>query len=176
MTERLEPEAVGRDDKSELRLWLRFLRCYEFIEREIRGQLRSRFGVSLSRFDYMAQLDRAGAEGLSMGEIGKRLMVTGGNITGLTARLEEEDLVARRVDSVDRRIQRVVLTAKGRALFAEMAAAHAVWIKELFSELEDGEIRQLMELLTSVRHSAQNAVAAGLVPKAFPDEGNPPDR
>ena len=50
--------------------------------------------MSLSRFDLMAQLD-ATKVGLRMGEISNRLMVTTGNITGLTDELEADGLVKR---------------------------------------------------------------------------------
>lgn len=158
--DRLETEAVPRtlrEGRTELKLWLRLLSCAGFVEREIAARLRSRFGVSLSRFDYMAQLERAGEDGLSMGELGQKLMVTGGNITGLTDRLSGEGLVVRSADAADRRVQRVTLTEKGRAFFSEMAVEHARWIEELFGGLEEGEIGDLMRLLAHMRRSAEAA-------------------
>ena len=50
------------------------------IENEIRNRLRAEFGITAA-FDLMAQLERH-PEGLRMGELSKRMMVTGGNITG----------------------------------------------------------------------------------------------
>ena len=48
----------------------------------------------------MAQLER-NPDGLKMGELSQRLMVTGGNITGLTDQLVKEGLVKRRpIDDV----------------------------------------------------------------------------
>ena len=40
----------------------------------------------------------------------------------------------------DRRASRVALTAKGRALFARMAAAHEAWIDDLLSGLNGAEL------------------------------------
>lgn len=154
--------AHGRhEDRADLRLWLRLLGCAGFVERELSARLRGRFGVLLSRFDYMAQLDRAGPDGLTMGEIGQKLMVTGGNITGLTDRLGAEGLVRRTTDPADRRVQRVTLTDKGRALFAEMAVAHARWIEELFAGIDDRDIAELMRLLARLRQSAEAAATGG---------------
>ena len=45
-------------------------------------RLRSEFGTTLPRFDPDGAADRE-AEGLSMGELSARLMVTGGNVTGI---------------------------------------------------------------------------------------------
>ena len=49
---------AGRGDHAALRLWLRMLASTTQIEAEIRRRLRERFGISLARFDYMAQLYR----------------------------------------------------------------------------------------------------------------------
>ena len=70
----------------DLRLWLRTLACTNLIENYIRSRLRSDFGITLPRFDLMAQLERS-PQGLKMGELSKRMMVTGGNVTGITDQL-----------------------------------------------------------------------------------------
>ena len=83
------------DNKDSLRLWLRLLTCSTMIEREVRARLRQEFGITLPRFDMMAALDRAPeAEGLSMGELSRHLMVSNGNVTGVAGRLVKEKLVA----------------------------------------------------------------------------------
>ena len=98
------------DDHQALRLWLRLLACTNLIEAPLRQRLREQFESSLPRFDLMAQLDRH-PQGLKMRELSRRLMVTGGNITGLTDRLVAESLVERRDDPSDRRAYTVALTA-----------------------------------------------------------------
>src|SRR5256885_17246299 len=79
------------DDHHALRLWLRMLTCCNLIEGEIRNRLRSEFDTTLPRFDLMAQLQRA-PEGMKMGELSRHMMVTNGNITGITDQLEKEGL------------------------------------------------------------------------------------
>jgi DNA-binding MarR family transcriptional regulator len=48
------------------------------IEGALRTRLREAFGTTLPRFDFMAQLARV-PEGLTMGELSRRMMVSGGN-------------------------------------------------------------------------------------------------
>ena len=74
------------DHKAELRLWLRLLSSTNLISTEVRRRLRTQFDVTLPRFDLLAQLDRE-KEGLRLGELSKRMMVTNGNVTGLVERL-----------------------------------------------------------------------------------------
>src|SRR5262245_56325006 len=85
--------STNHDD---LRLWLRMMAVHKLISNEARRRLRASYGMSLSRFDFLAQLDGT-ASGLRMGEISSRLMVTTGNITGLTNELEADGLVERTV-------------------------------------------------------------------------------
>ena len=94
-----DPESRIHDDHHEsLRLWLRLLTCTMLIERRIRAGLREAFATTLPRFDLMAQLERNPA-GLKMGELSRRLMVTGGNVTAITDQLVAEGLVERRAES-----------------------------------------------------------------------------
>ena len=82
------------DHHASLRLWLRLLSATTRIEDTIRQRLREQFGITLPRFDLMAQLERE-PEGLSMGEVSRRMMVTGGNVTAIVDQLEKEALVQR---------------------------------------------------------------------------------
>ena len=118
-------------DHQDLRLWLRMMAVHKLITNEVRRRLRVSFNMSLSRFDLMAQLD-ATKTGIRMGEISSRLMVTTGNITGLTDELEADGLVERTVDPSSRRAFLVRLTAKGRKAFRAAAKANEGWIDGIF--------------------------------------------
>ena len=133
-------------DHLALRLWLRLLACTNRVEAPLRTRLREQFRGSLPRFDLMAQLDRHPG-GMKMRELSRRLMVTGGNVTGLTDRLVAEGLVERHEDPVDRRACTVQLTMEGRRQFRAMARVHEGWIVELFGGLSLAEQAQLFELL-----------------------------
>ncbi|RZT97745.1 MarR family winged helix-turn-helix transcriptional regulator [Rivibacter subsaxonicus] len=137
-------------DHAALKLWLRMLACTTQVEDEIRRRLRTRFGISLPRFDYLAQLYRQ-PEGLKMGELSRYLMVTGGNVTGLTDELERDGLVVRESSPTDRRAWIVRLTPKGRSGFEAMAQEHEQWILELFAGLDPKAVQQLYSQLGALR-------------------------
>ena len=141
---------LRQDHHQSLKLWLRMLSCTVMIESEIRNRLRNAFGITLPRFDLMAQLERH-PEGLRMGELSKRMMVTGGNITGITDQLEQEQLVIRVADSKDRRAYSVMLTPAGHEAFAQMAGVHEAWVAELLSGLSAEEKNQMINLLAQVK-------------------------
>ena len=48
--------------------------------------------MTLPRFDLMAQLDKA-PNGMTLGELSQRMMVSNGNVTGLVERLVEQGLL-----------------------------------------------------------------------------------
>lgn len=133
-----------------LRLWLRLLSCTTRIEDTIRQRLREQFGITLPRFDLMAQLERE-AQGLSMSELSRRMMVTGGNVTSIVDQLEKEQLVQRQTQVGDRRSFTVSLTEAGRSAFAAMALAHEGWVVELLSPLAEPEQTQLHHLLGTLK-------------------------
>jgi DNA-binding MarR family transcriptional regulator len=141
---------LGSTDHAALRLWLRLLACTTQIEDQIRRRLRERFGISLSRFDFLAQLHRH-PQGLRMRELSRHLMVTGGNVTGLTDQLEAEGLVARQDDPSDRRAWVLVLTADGRRQFEAMAAEHEAWVVDLMAGLDARAQQQLHDQLGALR-------------------------
>jgi len=162
---------VSKEDHQSIRVWLRLLSCSTEIEAEIRRRLRSQFHMSLARFDYLAQLHRH-PQGLSMRMLSRYLMVTGGNVTGLTDDLEKEGLVSREISAEDRRSYFVRLTPRGRKKFEQVASIHEDWVVEFFAGLKAGERDQLNHLLGLLRvHLAQTlsdkkpAAGAPPVPK-----------
>ena len=116
-------ESVRCDHHQALRLWLRLLTCTQLVEKRVRSQLREQCGTTLPRFDLLAQLER-NPEGLKINELSGRLMVTGGNHTGITDQLVAEGLVERLDVAGERRAYRVRLTTAGHKLFIEMARQH----------------------------------------------------
>jgi DNA-binding MarR family transcriptional regulator len=141
------------DDHHALRLWLRMLTCTQLIEQQVRNRLRQRFGTTLPRFDLMSQLERH-PDGLKMKELSHRMMVTGGNITGIVDQLVKEKLVERISEPTDRRAFRIRLTRTGARAFGEMAAEHEAWIVEVLGGVTRREHADLYGLLAKVKRHA----------------------
>lgn len=147
---------LSDDDHQALKLWLRLLSCTTRVEDQIRQRLRQEFGTTLPRFDLLAQLERH-PDGLTMRDLSRRLMVTGGNVTGITDQLEAEGLVLRETRADDRRSFIVKLTPQGRRQFKRMAATHEGWIVELFAGWTPAQKTQVHELLAQLKaHLAQD--------------------
>jgi len=149
-----ETLAAELGQKDELRLWLRLLTCTTMIEATIRSRLRQQFGVTLPRFDLMAQLQKTPA-GMTLGELSRRMMVSNGNVTGLIERLVAAGEVERARHATDRRATTVRLTAAGHRSFATMAAAHERWVAAMFRDVPRNDLPLLMAALGRVKRSVR---------------------
>jgi len=143
---------ANSDDHVALRLWLRLLTCSNLIENNLRTRLRTDFESTLPRFDLLAQLERE-PNGLTMGALSDRLMVSGGNVTGLVNQLTKSGLVSRVKHPDSGRTFIVKLTPRGRKNFGTMAKAHETWIKEMFEDVSSKEIQVLMRSLSALKQS-----------------------
>jgi DNA-binding MarR family transcriptional regulator len=155
------PQAATQDEddhKQELRIWLRLFASTTLIENEIRSRLRERFAFTLPRFDLLAQLDRA-HNGLSLGEVSRRLMVSAANITAIVEKLVEDGYITRSPSQTDRRAQIIRMTHAGRSAFRTMAKAHSEWITEFLGDLSADQMAQLNAVLTHLKHALQNRLS-----------------
>ena len=137
-----------------LRLWLRLLTCTTLIEREVRRRLRERFGMTLARFDLMAQLERA-PRGTAHGRAVAPADGHRRQRDRPRGAARREGLVERVPVPQDRRAQTVRLTRAGRAAFDAMAAEHERWIVELTAGLDAADRRRLHALLGELKASVR---------------------
>lgn len=158
----LEIIVQGTQDgkKQELRLWLRMLSTTKLVSQEIRRRLRNEFGATLPQFDLLAQLYRE-RDGLRLGELSKRTMVTNGNVTGLVERLEGDGLVVRETPDGDRRVTVAKLTPKGEELFGAMAAAHEAWLRDMMADVDPAILSELWTDVGAVKASVSNHLSGG---------------
>lgn len=148
---------ASHEDALDLRLWLRMLTCSTLVENRIRSLMRTGFDTTLPRFDLMAQLANA-PRGMKMSELSRCMMVTNGNITGITDQLERDGLVERVKVDTDRRSCLIRLTAKGRQTFRRLSGAYQGWISELFQGIPEERQALLYTLLGELKEVSLRAI------------------
>lgn len=149
MQEKLGGETHG---PMEVRVWLRLLTCAMLLEKKIRRNFAEQFDTTLPRFDVLASLDRH-AEGQTMGELSRALLVSNGNVTSIVRHLQEEGLVVAKADPEDRRSSIVELTPKGKTVFTQLARAHHGWIKDAMKRFPHDKQETLYALLAELKQS-----------------------
>lgn len=145
------------DHRDQLRLWLRLFSVTRLMENEVRRRLQSEFDVTFPRFDILSQIYRV-PDGLNLGELSRRLMVSPGNITSVIKRLIDDGFIVRTHNPNDRRENIVQMTPLGQVKFTEMAAANEAWIGNLTAGLSPADVKALLALLQKTKASARRAL------------------
>ena len=93
---------------------------------------------------------------LPVNTVGPKVWLTPGSISVAVDRLVKKGLVSRKDHPGDRRVRRVELTAKGRALITRGFREHAAAIESVISVLSKNERLTLLRILKKLgKHAAQ---------------------
>ena len=136
-----------------LRLWITLARCHATYAKAIAGKVQD-YGLTTPQFGTLEALYHLGP--LSLGELAEKLLVTGGNVTYVMDRLEDQGLVYRFRRPDDRRVILARLTQEGRELVAEVFPGHASYIEHLSRHLTSEEQHQLGGLLKKLGTGIQD--------------------
>jgi DNA-binding MarR family transcriptional regulator len=121
------------------------IRTGSLLVAELNSRFR-RFGLTGSTFNVLMILDGA-PEPLSPHELGERLLVTRGTVTGLLDTLQKQALITRIPHPEDRRMLLIELTDAGRALLRRVWRELVPAQDELLSILSEDEKQTLVRLL-----------------------------
>jgi MarR family transcriptional regulator, 2-MHQ and catechol-resistance regulon repressor len=109
------------------------------------------FDLTPAQFDVMATLGNT--NGLCMGELGEKTLITKGTLTGVIDRLIQKQLVCRETPAENRRSVLVKLTPAGQELFDRVFPAHVAHLKDRFDKLDASELELLKVLLSRLRQA-----------------------
>ena len=151
-------DVLSRRQKAETRFWLQILNVHQFIYNDLNACLLNEAGLSVAKFDVLAQLYRF-SNGISMGALSKKLKVTNGNVSGLVTRLEADGYVRKLVEPSDRRSFRATITPVGKAVFEKAVAKHQSEISRKLGGIELSEIEELVEHLRTVTEKIKSTKA-----------------
>ena len=113
------------------------------------------YGLTTPQFGTLEALYHLGP--LSLGELADKLLVTGGNVTYVMDRLEDQGLVYRFRRPDDRRVIQAKLTKEGRELVAEVFPGHASYVEHLSRHLSSDDQKTLSELLRKLGTGIQGS-------------------
>lgn len=127
-----------------LTMWVKLARAFSTFNKLTADHIRS-FGLTQPQFGALETLGHLGP--MMIGELCRKQLVSGGNMTVVVDNLEELGLVRRKTSREDRRAYVVGLTPKGKKLFEKIFAKHAEFVAEAASALTDEEQMNLGTLL-----------------------------
>lgn len=114
-------------------------------------------------YNILRILDVAGGAGRSCGDISEQLIAEVPDMTRLLDRLERLGYVLRERSNIDRRMVKVTITEKGRAVLDSLKGPVATCHARQFGELSESQLIELQGLLQSVlKQLPSEAASAGL--------------
>src|SRR5208282_3611194 len=114
-------------------------------------------GLTLTQFAVLEALYHLGP--MSLSDIAKKILTTGGNLTMVVGNLEKQGLAKRQQSPQDRRVHIVVLTAKGKSLIRQLFPRHAAAIADFLRVLGPEEQARLGELCRKLGKEGSEAHA-----------------
>lgn len=130
---------------SEIEQYLRFVAAT--VRRKGRVLLRD-YQITSPQFDALIVLSHEGE--LTIGELSNKLYLAYSTTTDLVDRLERSEFVTRQRDSVDRRVVRVELRARGASAIEAVLAARRSYLNSILAQVDVAtreNILQALELL-----------------------------
>jgi MarR family 2-MHQ and catechol resistance regulon transcriptional repressor len=134
----------GKKADVALSMWVKLARASATFGKLTGEHIRS-FGLTEPQFGALECLGHLGP--MTIGQLCKKQLVSGGNMTVVIDNLEKEGLVERVPSKEDRRSILVRLTDKGTKLFDEIFKQHAQCVAKLASVLTESEQEELGKLL-----------------------------
>jgi len=136
--------------------WATLLTAHAVLVEAIEAALAEAALPPLAWYDVLWELDKAGAAGLRMHELARRVVLSRPNLSRLADRLEAAKLIERRDSSADGRGYDLVATRAGLALRKKMWTVYSAQIEKVFSRhLSAAEARGLSEALARAIKAAR---------------------
>ena len=137
--------------KAVVSAWMRLMRAQQAALLKIERALREAGLPSLSWYDVLLELDRAGEKGLRPVELERQMLIAQSNISRLIDRIEAAGCVERRPCDDDARGQIVVITPAGRDLRKRMWPSYAAAIQNAIgAHVSEREASSLSALLAKL--------------------------
>lgn len=109
------------------------------------------FDLTSAQFDVIATLGNT--NGMCMGDLGEKTLITKGTLTGVIDRLIQKQLVCREIPSENRRNVFVQLTPGGQEVFERVFPAHIAHLKDRFDKLSSSDLELLKALLDKLQQA-----------------------
>ena len=148
---KVKVRAANRD---QVTTWINLHQTARVIQAKIEERLRATTDLSWPEFELLMRLQVRSAHPLQMSEIAAQLVGSPSGTTRIADRLEKDGLIVRETPRENRRIVRVQLTDRGRAVLAEADETFRVILQETFGDhLAESEVSELRHSLRKLLES-----------------------
>ena len=144
---------AGDDHERWMGAWLALIRTHARLWDELEAQMRRDHGLTIARYDVLAQLDAAGGR-LRLGELGSSVVLSPSGLSKLLDRMQASELIRREPDPQDARSTFAAITPRGRAIMRKARRTHHHLLQERFGDaLDDGDVADLTRIMGGIAAS-----------------------
>jgi DNA-binding MarR family transcriptional regulator len=119
------------DDSRWMGAWMLLVRSHTRFWEEVEQQMRRDHGLTMARYDVLAQLDIAGGR-LGLGELASAIALSPSGLSKLLDRMDASGLIRREPDPDDQRAAFATITPRGRELVTSARNGHHALLRRTF--------------------------------------------
>ncbi len=133
--------------------WLALLRTHARLWDQLESQMRRDHGLTIARYDVLAQLDSAGGR-LGLSELASSIVLSPSGLSKLLDRMEASGLIRREPDPHDARSTFAAITQRGRARIKKARRSHHELLQQRFGDaLNDRDLADLTRIMGRISAS-----------------------
>lgn len=150
-----EQQQAHRMEDEDLKSLIVLFKTHSHLTKHVKLSLES-CEISVNEFAAMEALYTKG--NLTTGELIDLVLIPNSSMTYVLGTLQEKGYIIREKDALDKRIQRLTLTDKGRSLFKEIYEAHFKHMRSIFNILTEEEEMEMQRILKKLgKHAERQA-------------------
>jgi DNA-binding MarR family transcriptional regulator len=139
-----------KNDDRWIEAWLALIRTRTRLWDEIESQMRREHGLTMARYDVLANLNHAGGR-LGLSELASRILLSPSGLSKLLDRMDASGLIRRDPDPDDARAAFATITPLGRALVERAREGHHALLRETFGNaLTDRDLADLTRIMSRI--------------------------
>ncbi len=140
--------------------WLPLIRTHARLWDQLEAQMRRDHGLTIARYDVLAQLDGAGGR-LRLRELGSSVVLSPSGLSKLLDRMQTSELIRREPDPQDARSTFAAITPRGRALVRKARRTHHELLQQRFGDaLDDRDVADLTRIMARLDASVRDGSGA----------------
>lgn len=135
------------------RNWVSLIRAHKAVGRALSKAL-APLDLKVAQLDLLMNVHRH--PGISQQDVARRLLVGKSNVTMLLPELERKKLLTRAADEKDKRVQRLMVTAKGEKVLAEALKVYSALVERVMGQSSDEECNTIGGAMNRITTMLEN--------------------
>jgi len=130
------------------KVMMAIIRLAEFFKKNS-SKIFKNYGLTFPQYNVLRVLDSSENRQNTISNVGKIMLVSGANMTGIAKRLEKNGFLLRKSDPDDERVTLLEITPKGRQRLKDISSRKDAIISRYLKHFSDDQKRETVSLIRS---------------------------